>query len=61
MFIYGVDADGAFDILRGQSQQHNAKLRVIAEQIMNDLVELAKTSPLTQRLGDLKSVPDLRG
>jgi hypothetical protein len=50
MLIYGVDADGAFDLLRRQSQQHNVKLRLIAEQIRGDLVELcAAAPPLRQR------------
>lgn len=40
MFIYGIDAEGAFDLLRWQSQQHNVKLRLIAEQIVKDLAEL---------------------
>jgi hypothetical protein len=50
MLIYGIDADGAFDLLRQQSQQHNVKLRVIAEQIRGDLLELcAADPPLRQR------------
>jgi hypothetical protein len=40
MFVYGIDADAAFEILRTQSQQHNVKLRLIAEQILKDLIEL---------------------
>jgi hypothetical protein len=43
MFLYGVDADAAFEMLRSQSQQHNVKLRLIAEQIMKDLVQLGGT------------------
>lgn len=43
MFVLGVDADRAFEILRWQSQQHNVKLRLIAEQISMDLLELAKS------------------
>jgi AmiR/NasT family two-component response regulator len=31
VFIYGIDADEAFDILRRQSQQHNIKVGLIAE------------------------------
>jgi hypothetical protein len=50
MLIYGIDADGAFDLLRQQSQHHNIKLRLIAEQIRGDLVELcAADPPLRQR------------
>ena len=43
MFMYGIDADEAFDVLRRQSQDHNIKLRLIAEQILEDLVELSKS------------------
>jgi hypothetical protein len=38
MLIFGVDADAAFQMLRWQSQHHNVKLRVLAEQIHRDLV-----------------------
>jgi hypothetical protein len=51
MFLYGVDADVAFEMLRDQSQQHNVKLYVIAEQILNDLLELANENPPAQRIG----------
>jgi hypothetical protein len=50
MFVYGIDADEAFDVLRSQSQQHNIKLRVIAEQILKDLVELAQARGPARRL-----------
>jgi ANTAR domain len=50
MFVYGIDADAAFDVLRKQSQQHNIKLRLIAEQIMKDLVELSTKGSLAGRL-----------
>jgi hypothetical protein len=50
MFIYGIDADAAFDLLRWQSQQHNVKLRLIAEQITKDMAELARTTPLQTRI-----------
>jgi hypothetical protein len=50
MFVYGIDADEAFDVLRSQSQQHNIKLRVIAEQILKDLVELAQAKGPAGRL-----------
>ena len=42
MFVYGLDADAAFDALRSQSQEHNVKLVLIAEQVVKDLVDLAK-------------------
>jgi ANTAR domain len=49
MFVYGIDADQAFDELRLQSQQQNVKLRLVAEQILKDLVELSRTkSPQRQ-------------
>ncbi len=51
MFIYGIDADAAFGLLRYQSQTHNIKLRVIAEQIAKDLLELSASAPATRRLG----------
>jgi len=37
MFVYGVSADRAFDILRWRSQETNTKLREIAEQLLHDL------------------------
>jgi hypothetical protein len=50
MFIYGIDADKAFELLRWQSQQHNVKLRLIAEQITKDLVELTTSRTPAERL-----------
>lgn len=50
MFVYGIDADEAFDVLRKQSQDHNIKLGLIAEQILKDLVELARTRGPGRRL-----------
>jgi ANTAR domain-containing protein len=50
MFVYGLDADEAFAALRCQSQQHNVKLRLIAEQVVKDLVELAKNKGPARRL-----------
>jgi hypothetical protein len=50
MFLYGIDADRAFDLLRWQSQEHNVKLRLLAEQILKDLVELSKSKPAAHRL-----------
>ena len=49
MFVYGIDADGAFQLLRWQSQQHNVKLRLIAEQISKDLVELSRADGQARR------------
>lgn len=50
MFVYGIDADQAFAILRTQSQQHNIKLRLVAEQILKDLVELSRANGPVRRL-----------
>src|SRR4051794_2056957 len=36
MLVYGVDADAAFGLLRWQSQHHNVKLRLMAEQLVED-------------------------
>jgi hypothetical protein len=48
-FIYGIDADAAFEVLRQQSQQHNVKLRLIAEQLSKDLVEVSQARRLGGR------------
>jgi hypothetical protein len=50
MFVYGLDAEEAFGVLRSQSQEHNIKLRLIAEQVVKDLVELAKNRGPARRL-----------
>ncbi|MDT5337132.1 MAG: hypothetical protein QOD90_2637 [Mycobacterium sp.] len=36
MIVYGIDADAAFGLLRWQSQHHNVKLRLMAEQLLED-------------------------
>jgi hypothetical protein len=36
MLIYGIDGDGAFDLLKWLSQEANVKLRLLAEQIAED-------------------------
>jgi len=50
MFIYGLDENAAFDLLRWQSQQHNVKLRLLAEQVVKDISALGKRKPLQNRL-----------
>ncbi|BDD81762.1 putative transcription antitermination regulator [Tsukamurella pulmonis] len=46
MFVYGVSADRAFDILRWRSQETNVKLRVLAAQLIEDF---ASQEPLLSR------------
>ena len=41
MFVYHIDADEAFDVLRSHSQERNVKLSLVAEQIQKDLIEIA--------------------
>lgn len=50
MFVYGVDADAAFGVLREQSQRHNVKLRQIALQVSTDLVDLSRASSPLRRI-----------
>lgn len=49
MFVYGIDAEEAFALLRKQSQDHNVKLRLLAEQVTKDLLELSRTTRLLQQ------------
>lgn len=50
MFVYGIDADEAFDLLRTKSQHGNVKLHLIAEQMVKDLAELSKSKAPPRRL-----------
>jgi hypothetical protein len=50
MLLDGVDADAAFDMLVAQSQQHNVKVHLIAEQILKDLLESFRAHPPARRL-----------
>ena len=50
MVLYGVDAEFAFGLLRDQSQHHNVKLRELAAQVSNDLLQMSQVSPLRRRL-----------
>ena len=49
MVVYGADVDAAFDLLRWQSQHHNVKLRVVAEQVVTDFSRAARQSPTVDR------------
>jgi ANTAR domain len=42
MFIYDIDADKAFELLKWRSQETNVKLRLIAEQLLHDLAGIAR-------------------
>ena len=53
MFMYGIDEDEAFDVLRRQSQDHNIKLRLIAEQILKDVVEFARDKGADANMGSM--------
>jgi len=52
MFVYGIDANAAFHLLRWQSQQHNVKLRVVAEQIAEDFTRAAQQHPVDRATYD---------
>ena len=49
MIVYGTDADAAFDLLRWQSQHHNVKLRVVAEQVVADFTHVSQQGPAVDR------------
>ncbi|MFI5536383.1 ANTAR domain-containing protein [Nocardia sp. NPDC051900] len=40
MFVYGVNADQAFRVLRWRSQETNIKIRALAEQLVADVVAM---------------------
>ena len=40
MLIYRINADSAFELLKWRSQETNTKLRVLAEQIAKDFLDL---------------------
>jgi hypothetical protein len=40
MFVYGVNADQAFRVLRWRSQETNVKIRTLAEQLVADVVAM---------------------
>jgi predicted nucleic acid-binding protein len=45
MFIYGLNADAAFALLKWLSQENNIKVRTIAERITSQFVERVQTHP----------------
>lgn len=49
MLIYRVDADAAFDLLKWRSQETNVKLRILAEQLLADFLELNYEETLPTR------------
>ncbi len=52
MFVYGIDADAAFDVLRIQSDEHDVELVLIAEQILTDMVRLGQSRGPASRVGE---------
>jgi fructose-specific component phosphotransferase system IIB-like protein len=49
MLIYRISADSAFELLRWRSQETNTKLRVLAEQIVKDFLDLEYEDELPPR------------
>ncbi|CRZ15720.1 PAS and ANTAR domain-containing protein [Mycolicibacterium neworleansense] len=49
MLIYRISADAAFDLLKWRSQETNIKLRVLAEQLVKDFLDLDYTDTLPSR------------
>jgi hypothetical protein len=49
MLIYRINADSAFELLKWRSQETNTKLRVLAEQIATDFLELSYDEDLPAR------------
>ena len=49
MLIYRINADSAFELLKWRSQETNVKLRVLAEQIAKDFVDLEYDEVLAAR------------
>jgi PAS domain S-box-containing protein len=49
MMTYGIDAPTAFELLKWRSQQNNAKLRVLAEQLVTDFAALGGLAALAPR------------
>jgi fructose-specific component phosphotransferase system IIB-like protein len=49
MLIYRINADSAFELLKWRSQETNTKLRVLAEQIVKEFLELPDDEVLPAR------------
>lgn len=50
MLLYRINADSAFELLRWRSQETNTKLRVLAEQIVEDFLALQYDEVLPSRI-----------
>jgi fructose-specific component phosphotransferase system IIB-like protein len=49
MLIYRINADSAFELLKWRSQETNTKLRLLAEQLTKDFLDLDYTETLPNR------------
>jgi hypothetical protein len=49
MLVYRITADSAFELLKWRSQETNVKLRLLAEQIVADFLELDYDETLPAR------------
>ncbi|MGV0799310.1 ANTAR domain-containing protein, partial [Mycolicibacterium elephantis] len=49
MLIYRINAESAFELLKWRSQETNTKLRLLAEQIVKDFLELTYEEELPPR------------
>jgi fructose-specific component phosphotransferase system IIB-like protein len=49
MLIYRITADSAFELLKWRSQEANVKLRLLAEQVVKDFLELSHDEVLPTR------------
>lgn len=50
MVIYRIDADAAFELLKWRSQETNTKLRLLAEQLARDVLDLDYTETFPNRV-----------
>lgn len=49
MLVYRINAESAFELLKWRSQETNTKLRLLAEQIAKDFLELSYDEELPPR------------